>query len=711
MSNKSTVAKKLSLDDPLQFIKGVGPKRADLLKKINLETVSDALFFLPFRYEDRTQVKKIIELVPNETASFLGEVVNAGTVRIGRRRKIFEALVQDDSGFLHVKWFQFNETYMTEKVKAGRKLIFSGKPTHNKRGGGLEVIHPNTEIQSDGSSESLEIGRIVPIYHSTDGLHLKSLRKIMKNLVDDYKNLIEEFLPEKIIKRYKFPTRSKAIQRAHFPPNDASIELLDKFQDSSQARLIFEEFFLLQLTLALKKRHLEFEEFGQPFKTRGEIIHKFMELLKFDLTKAQKKVLGEIMHYLEKNEPMNLLLQGDVGSGKTVVALISLLTGVDNDCQTALMAPTELLAEQHFLSIRPFCEALNITIALVTSSGTAKEKSLLHSSISNGTTQIIVGTHALIQKKIEFSKLGLIVVDEQHRFGVLQRDALSKKGLTPHVLIMTATPIPRSLALTLYGDMNVSFLDEFPPGRIPIETKLFYEDSRNTAYTLLEKEITEGRQAYVVCPLIEESESIDLKAAIDVSEELQNRRLPNFKIELIHGKLKKEERQKIMAAFKNGEIDVLVATTVIEVGIDVPNATVMLIEHAERFGLAQLHQLRGRVGRGKQASICLLICSHALTVDGKARLSAIVKSRDGFSIAEEDLRIRGPGDFTGTRQSGMPLLRAGNLLRDIKLLELSRREAIDLIEKDPKLEAPEHIKLKDALHHTFGNQTNLMKVI
>jgi ATP-dependent DNA helicase RecG len=711
MSNKSTVAKKLSLDDPLQFIKGVGPKRADLLKKINLETVSDALFFLPFRYEDRTQVKKIIELVPGETASFLGEVVNAGTVRIGRRRKIFEALVQDDSGFLHVKWFQFNETYMTEKVKAGRKLIFSGKPTHNKRGGGLEIIHPNTEIQSDGSSESLEIGRIVPIYHSTDGLHLKSLRKIMKNLVDDYKNLIEEFLPEKTIKRHKFPTRSKAIQRAHFPPNDASIELLDKFQDSSQARLIFEEFFLLQLTLALKKRHLEVEECGQPFKTRGEIIHKFMKLLKFDLTKAQKKVLGEIMNYLEKNEPMNLLLQGDVGSGKTVVALISLLTGVDNDCQTALMAPTELLAEQHFLSIRPFCEALNITITLVTSSGTAKEKSLIHSSISNGTTQIIVGTHALIQKKIEFSKLGLIVVDEQHRFGVLQRDALSKKGLTPHVLIMTATPIPRSLALTLYGDMNVSFLDEFPPGRIPIDTKLFYEDSRINAYTLLEKEITEGRQAYVVCPLIEESESVDLKAAIDVSHELQSRRLPNFKIELLHGKLKKEERQKIMAAFKNGEIDVLVATTVIEVGIDVPNATVMLIEHAERFGLAQLHQLRGRVGRGKQASICLLICSHALTDDGKARLSAIVKSRDGFSIAEEDLRIRGPGDFTGTRQSGMPLLRAGNLLRDIKLLELSRREAIDLIEKDPKLEAPEHIKLKDALHHTFGNQTNLMKVI
>ena len=711
MSGKPTAAKKKSLDDPLQFIKGVGPKRADLLKKINLETVSDALFYLPFRYEDRTQVKKITELVPDETASFFGKVVDAGTIRIGRHRKIFEALVQDDSGFVRVKWFQFNEAYMTEKIKAGRKLIFSGKPTHNKRGGGLEVIHPNTEIQSDESSESLEVGRIVPIYHSTEGLHLKSLRTIMKNVVDDYKNLIDEFLPEKIIRRYKFPTRSKALQRTHFPPSDASIKLLEKFQDPSQARLIFEEFFLLQLALALKKRRLEVEECGQPFKTRGEIIRKFLKLLKFDLTQAQKRVLGEIMSYLERNEPMNLLLQGDVGSGKTVVALIALLTGVDNDCQTALMAPTELLAEQHFLSIRPFCEALNITIALVTSSGTAKEKTLIHGCIANGTTQIIVGTHALIQKKIEFSKLGLIVVDEQHRFGVLQRDALSKKGLTPHVLIMTATPIPRSLALTLYGDMNVSFLDEFPPGRIPIETKLFYEDTRNTAYNLLEKEIKEGRQAYVVCPLIEESESIDLKAAIDVTDELQNRILPNFKIQLIHGKLKKEERQKIMAEFKNGEIDVLVATTVIEVGIDVPNATVMLIEHAERFGLAQLHQLRGRVGRGKHASKCFLIASYALTDDGKARLNAIVKSRDGFSIAEEDLRIRGPGDFTGTRQSGIPILRAGNLLRDIKLLELSRREAFDLIEKDPQLEAPEHIELKDTLHYTFGNQANLMKVI
>ncbi len=711
MDSQPTSLKKLSLDDPLQFIKGVGPKRADLLKKINLETVSDALFYLPFRYDDRSQVKTINDLVPGEIVSFVGKVIDAGVIRIGRRRKIFEALIQDESGFVRVKWFQFNETFMIEKIKIGRKFVFSGKPTYNKRGGGLELIHPDSEIQSDEDSESLEIGRIVPVYHSTEGLHLKSLRTIIKNVVDDYKSLVEEFLPKKIIKRYKFPTRSEAIQRVHFPPSDASIKLLEKFQDLSQERLIFEEFFLLQLALVFKKRHVEIEERGQPFKTRGETIRKFLKLLKFDLTQAQKKVLGEIMGYVEKREPMNLLLQGDVGSGKTVVAVIALLTGVDNNCQSALMAPTELLAEQHFLNIRPFCKALNISIELVTSSGTAKEKSLAHKRIESGTTQIIVGTHALIQKKIKFSKLGLIVVDEQHRFGVLQREAISKKGLTPHVLIMTATPIPRSLALTLYGDMNVSFLDEFPPGRRPIETRLFYENKRDIAYSLLKNEIQKGRQAYVVCPLIEESESIDLKAAIDVCDELQNKRLPDFKVQLIHGKLRKEERQQIMTKFKNREINVLVATTVIEVGIDVPNATVMLIEHAERFGLAQLHQLRGRVGRGEYASQCFLIASHALTNDGKARLNAIVKSRDGFSIAEEDLRIRGPGDFTGTRQSGIPLLRAGNLLRDIKLLELSRREAIDLIERDPKLEAPEHAKLKDALSHTFENQMNLMKVI
>ena len=675
-----------------------------------METAADALFFLPFRYDDRSQVKKIANLFPGEMVSFTGKVIDAGAVHIRRRRKIFEAVVQDDSGVIRVKWFQFNESYMAEKIKVGKEFIFSGKPTHNKRGGGLEIIHPDTDSGPSEDPESIEIGRIVPVYHSTEGLHLKSLRTIIKNVVDKYKDLIEEFLPEEILKRYKFPKRNEAIQLAHFPPPSTSTKLLEKFQYPAQIRLIFEEFFLLQLALAFKKKHVQMKERGRSFKTRGATIRKFLKLLKFDLTGAQKRVLGEIMNYLGKEEPMNLLLQGDVGSGKTVIALTALLTAVDNDCQAALMAPTELLAEQHFLNIRPFCKALNINIELVTSTGTAKEKSLIRDRILDGTTQIVVGTHALIQKKMGFVSLGLAVVDEQHRFGVLQREALGKKGLVPHVLIMTATPIPRSLALTLYGDMNVSFLDEFPPGRRPIETRLFYESTRETAYSLLGKEVNEGRQAYVVCPLIEESEWVDLKAAIDVYEELKDRRFPNLTVQLIHGKLKKEERQQIMADFKDGKIHVLVATTVIEVGIDVPNATIMLIEHAERFGLAQLHQLRGRVGRGSHASQCFLI-AYALTDDGKARLDAIVKSRDGFAIAEEDLRIRGPGDFMGTRQSGMPLLRVGNLLRDIKLLELSRLEAFALIEKDPQLEAPEHAGLKDMLHHTLGEHMSLMKII
>ncbi len=703
--------KKRSLDDPLQFIKGVGPKRALLLKKMGLETVEDGLYFLPFRYDDRSRVKKIAELVPGEQASFTGKIVDAGSIRIGRRRKIFEIVIQDDTGLLRARWFQFNETYMTEKFKVGRKLISSGKPTQNKRSGKLEIVHPDTDVGVDEDAGSLEIGRIIPVYHSTEGLHLKSLRTIMKNVVDGYAELAEEFLPEAILKRYKFPKRSDALKLSHFPSTDTPTDPPEKFQSPTQVRLIFEEFFLIQLALAFKKGHTRKTKRGRPFKTRGETIRRFVKLLQFEFTPAQKKVLGEIMTHLEKDEPMNLLLQGDVGSGKTVIALTALLTAVDNQCQAALMAPTELLAEQHFLSIRAFCEALGIDIELVTSTATTKEKNRIRKHIGDGTTQIVVGTHALIQKKIEFKNLGLAVIDEQHRFGVLQREAIGKKGLMPHVLVMTATPIPRSLALTLYGDMSVSFLDGFPPGRQPIETKLFYENERNAAYANLSKEMEKGRQAYVVCPIIEESESIDLKAAMDVCDELQNRRFPGFSTQLIHGKLKKEERQKIMSDFKDGKVHILVATTVIEVGIDVPNATIMIIEHAERFGLAQLHQLRGRVGRGGHASQCFLIAYQPLTNDGEARLEAIVKSRDGFTIAEEDLRIRGPGDFMGTRQSGMPLLRVGNLIRDLKILELARLEAFALIEEDPNLEAPGHANLRQRLQHTLGKYMNLVKII
>jgi ATP-dependent DNA helicase RecG len=698
-----------SLNDPMQFIKGVGPRKAILLEKLRLTSIEDCLYFLPFRFEDRTQFKKVSQAVPGEYVTLTGEVLNSGTMFMGRRKRVFEVIVQDETGIIRAKWFRFNETYMKEKFATGQKIILSGKPTINKRSG-LEIIHPDTEQVSGENVSSLEIGKIVPVYHVTDGLHLKSMRTIIKNVLDKYLHLAEEFLPDDLIQRHNFMPRSEALAQSHFPPQGSSLAELDAFKTPAQRRLVFEELFLIQLALAFRKNRTGEEHTGTAFKTRGELIKRFVKLLPFTLTGAQKKVLGEIMKDLEKKKPMNRLIQGDVGSGKTIVALTALLTAVDNGTQSALMVPTEILAEQHYLNIRPFCEKLGIEIKLVTSALKGKERQGHFEDIQTGKTQIVVGTHSLIQKDIQFKKLGLAVIDEQHRFGVMQREAIGKKGDQPHLLIMTATPIPRSLALTLYGDMDVSLLDEFPPGRQEIVTNLFFENRREKAYATLEKQLQQGRQAFVVCPLIEESESIDLKAAVTVLDFIQER-FPNFTACLIHGKLKKEERQNIMSRFLRKEIQVLVSTTVIEVGIDVPNATVMIIEHAERFGLAQLHQLRGRVGRGSHASHCLLMAYHPVSEEGQARMKAMQNSGDGFVIAEEDLKIRGPGDFMGTRQSGMPLLKIANLLRDIQVLETARNEAFQLIENDPDITNPKHQPLYKALKRFLGNYMELMEVI
>ena len=698
-----------SLEDPIQFIKGVGPRKAILLEKLRLTSIEDCLYFLPFRFEDRTQFKKISQAVPGEYVTLTGEVLNAGTIFMGRRKRVFEAIVQDETGVIRAKWFRFNETYMKEKFKTQQKIILSGKPTINKRSG-LEIIHPETEQVSGDSVNSLEIGKIVPVYHVTDGLHLKSMRTIIKNVLDKYLHLIEEFLPGDMVQRHNLIPRAEALSQSHFPPEDSSLAELDAFQTSAQRRLVFEELFLIQLGLAFRKKNTDEENTGTPFKTRGELIKRFVKLLPFTLTGAQKRVLSEIMEDLEKEKPMNRLIQGDVGSGKTIVALTALLTAVDNKTQTAFMVPTEILAEQHYLNIRPYCEKLGIEISLVTSALKGKERQYHHENIRTGKTQIVIGTHSLIQKDIQFKKLGLAVVDEQHRFGVLQRDAIGKKGDHPHLLIMTATPIPRSLALTLYGDMDVSLLDELPPGREKISTELFYENRREKAYDVLANQLQQGRQAFVVCPLIEESDVMDLKAAVTVFDFIQVR-FPNYTACMIHGKLKKEDRQDIMSRFLKNEIQVLVSTTVIEVGIDVPNAAIIIIEHAERFGLAQLHQLRGRVGRGTHSSQCLLMAYHPVTEEGQARMKAMKNSGDGFVIAEEDLKIRGPGDFMGTRQSGMPLLKIANLLRDIKILEIARKEAFRLIDKDPGLTAPEHQPLNKALHRFLGDYLELMEII
>lgn len=705
--------KKYSLDDALQYIKGVGPKRTLLLEKLGLKCIEDCLFFLPFRYEDRTLVKKIAELTPGERVTFTGEIVVAETQRIGRRKKILAIQIKDETGTIFAKWFRFRELYMVEKYPMGSQVIVSGKPEISRyQGGGLEVIHPDMEVLSVNENETPEMGKLIPVYHSTDGLHMKTLRAIQNRVVETHASLVQEILTDEILCRHKFPSRCEALRQVHQPTSDLSVKDLDHFRTPAQKRLIFEEFFLIQVGLAFKRQHIpKTVGRGRAFKTRGPLIGKFMKLLKFELTQAQKRILGEIMDDLEQDKPMNRLIQGDVGSGKTVAALICLLTAVENKTQCAFMVPTEILAEQHFLNIQPFCEQLGISIELVTSALPAKEKKIIQQRIQDGDIQIVIGTHALIQKSIEFKNLGLAVIDEQHRFGVLQREAIGKKGGHPHILVMTATPIPRSLALTLYGEMDVSFLDEFPPGRQPIVTKIFYEPKRDQAYALLRQEADQGRQAFVVCPLIEESETLDLKTAIEVQEYLQNQLFPDLTIRLMHGKMKKEERQGIMAEFLAKKIDVLVATTVIEVGIDVPNATLMIIEHAERFGLSQLHQLRGRVGRGQHASQCLLIAYSSLSEDGKARLDAIQKSNDGFVIAEEDLKIRGPGDFMGTRQSGMPILRVANLIRDIKILESARKEAFVLLDHDPGLEDPKHLNLKQTMHQYLGDKLNLLSII
>ncbi len=698
------------MDDPIQFIKGVGPKKALLLQKLQLTTIEDLFYFLPFRYEDRRELKTISSLVPGHFATFIAEVLNSGIIYMGRRKRVFEVIFQDETGTTRAKFFRFNETYMLEKFKTGKKIIVSGKPTVNKRSG-LEIVHPDTERIIDGRAHPIEIGQFVPVYHTTEGLHQKSIRSIINNLLEKYLPLVEEVIPENILNRHKFLSRSEAFQLVHSPQSEGLTgKDLEGFKTPAQKRLVFEELFLIQTGLAFKKKHARDIKVGLKFKTRGNLIKRFINLLPFQLTQAQKKVLREIMEDLEKEKPMNRLIQGDVGSGKTIVAITTLLTAVDNKTQAALMVPTEILAEQHYSNIRLFCEGLGVESALVTGTLKRKERQTVYQDIESGKTQIIIGTHSLVQKEIKFNNLGLAVIDEQHRFGVLQREALGKKGVDPHLLIMTATPIPRSLALTLYGDMDVSFLDEFPPGRQAISTQVFYEKQQNKAYEIMCSELKLGRQAFVVCPLIEESEVMDLKAAVTVFESIQER-FPEFKAYLIHGKLKKEVRQEIMSKFLNKEIQILVSTTVIEVGIDIPNATVMVIEHAERFGLAQLHQLRGRVGRGRHASHCLLAAYFPVSEEGKARMKVIQDSRNGFEIAEEDLKIRGPGDFMGTRQSGLPVLKIANLIRDIKVLDLARKEAFSLVDRDPHLEDPKNQPLKSAVQRLLGDHLSLMDII
>ncbi len=694
---------------PIQYVKGVGPKLAKLFEKKGIRTVEDALYFLPRCYEDRRNLKKISELKTGRKETGFGEILLSGVAFFqNKRKRIFEAVVGDGSGVITLKWFAGNERYLIDRFKKGRKLIFSGEVRwfRDER----EIHHPDVEmVDEDIEKDYLNFKRIVPIYSETEGLHQRTLRKLIKNILDGYANELSSPIPQEIVERQDLIDFSEAFRRVHFPPDGESMEVLNNHRSDGHRRIIFDEFFFLELGLALKKRGLTLET-GIPFQTDGTLAQRLLDLLSFQLTRAQDKVWAEIREDLERPHPMNRLIQGDVGSGKTVVALLASLYVVECGYQAAIMAPTEVLVEQHYLNLHRWVEPLGVKVALLTSSIKGSEREDLYDRIRRGDIQLVIGTHAVIQEAVEFQRLGLAIIDEQHKFGVVQRGLLKKKGENPDVLVMTATPIPRTLAMTIYGDLDVSLIDEMPPGRMPVETKVFHESARGRVYRIVEEEVRKGRQAFIVYPLVEESEKLDLKDATRMAEHLQKDIFPEFRIGLLHGRMKSDEKEAIMMEFKEGKIQILVATTVIEVGIDIPNASVMVVEHAERFGLSQLHQLRGRIGRGRYPSKCILLAQYRSSEEARVRLRAMERTSDGFQIAEEDLNLRGPGEFFGIRQSGLPDFRVAHLVRDTPILIEARKEAFQLIQEDPELAHPSHAALKNILRKRWRGRLELASI-
>jgi ATP-dependent DNA helicase RecG len=669
----------------LRFVKGVGPRRAQQLERKGLTTVEDALFFLPLRHEDRTQVTPFRALRPGQAATCAGTIVGVSPPPPGRRRAPLSALLRDASGYVTASWF--NAGYLARVFSRGQRLVLHGRVARFK--GALVLQQPDWEIVEHGDDDRLHTGRLVPVYSTTDGLPQRALRALLWRLVTEFAGDVAEVLPETVRARRRLPPLAEALRDAHFPQTDAALA-------GARRRLAFDDFLLLQLGLAILRARTARAR-GVALNPRGELVRRLRAALPFALTAAQERVWEEIRRDMAAPHPMHRLLQGDVGSGKTVVAALAVLTAVEAGYQAAVMAPTEILAEQHFATFRALLAPLDVEVSLLTSSLPQRERAARRAALAEGALPVAVGTHALVQQGVEFRRLGLAVVDEQHRFGVEQRARLRGKGEQPDLLVMTATPIPRTLALTLHGDLDVSVIDALPPGRRPIVTVTRPEGKRRAIYAFLREQIAQGRQVYVVYPLVEESESLDLKAATDMARRLGEEVFPDLTVGLLHGRLGVEDKDAIMARFKAGEIHVLVATTVIEVGIDVPNASVMLIEHAERFGLSQLHQLRGRVGRGPWKSYCILLTSGRLSEEAKRRVEAMVATRDGFRIAQTDLELRGPGEFFGTRQSGLPEFRAADLLRDGAILEEARQEAQAIVAADGELLAPAHRALRATL--------------
>ena len=694
----------LDLQTPVQFVKGIGPRRAKELALRNILTVEDFLYYLPYRYEDRTHFRSVKDLKPREKTSILVEVLTAGlNITTRNRLRIFELVARDETAMIRCKWFHSEYLDRRNIFQKGQIVIFHGKFEVDPYGdGNLQAINPEFEILDQNISlrDSIEMGRIVPVYESIKSCSSRILRRAIHRCLLELRQL-PEILPNTIVARHNLTNRKTALNESHFPPETNCLEDLSNRRTPALQRLIFEELFLLEVGVRWKrKKHRTLP--GVAFPTGSGTREAVKKILPFHPTKAQKKAFGELVSDMRQGIPMNRLLQGDVGCGKTIVAMEASTIAVENGYQVGLMAPTEILAEQHYLYAKRLYIKTAYRIALLKSGLRKKERNHLLEQLSQGHIQILIGTHALIQADVEFRNLGLVIIDEQHRFGVVQRFDLMKKGTYPHTLVMTATPIPRTLSMTLYGDLDVSVIDEMPPNRIPIETRVLEEKDRTYVYQFIKEQIQKGNQVYFLCPLIEESEKLDLKAATITFKHLSSQIFPIFKVELLHGRLKSHEKDAIMHRFASGETNILVSTTVIEVGVDVANATVIVIEHAERFGLAQLHQLRGRVGRGQNKSYCFLMQgSKTVTSEAKQRLSCLESTTNGFEIAEKDLQIRGPGEFFGTRQAGLPTLRVSNLLRDQEILSRARKEAINFVDNNSN-----HSKLQDLVNRLNSNWQN-----
>ncbi|MGA7695791.1 MAG: ATP-dependent DNA helicase RecG [Candidatus Sulfotelmatobacter sp.] len=712
----------LELTTPVQYVKGIGPKLAEILATKGIATVGDLLNYLPFRYEDRLNPRGIAELRAGEMATVIGEVRNSGLFRT-RRMPIFQLTVGQGRSRLKCLWF--NATYLQDKFKPGQLVALYGKVEQDSRSGELQIMQPQFEMLGDAegngaedkAATSLEVGRIVPIYESAGQGRVTArwFRRVIRTALDDLTPELAEAIPAAVRERLALVSPREALWKVHWPEAGESFEDLQSSRTPAHIRLIFEELFFIELGLELKRRQQKAQT-GIAFQLDDRVRQAIKKILPFHPTVAQKRVLKEIADDMQKPHPMRRLLQGDVGSGKTIIGFQAAIIAIENGCQVALMAPTEILAQQHYFSARRILENAGYRIVLLTGSLEADRKREIRRHIAQGSAQLVIGTHALLEEKVEFAKPGLVIVDEQHRFGVLQRLKLMKKSgegsddknpAEPDVLVMTATPIPRTLALTLYGDLDLSVLDELPPGRTPIVTRRITDDRSPEVWDFVRKQVAKGHQVYVVYPVIAENEETELKAAVKMYRELSGKVFADLKVGLLHGRLDSDLKDQVMRMFQKGELQILVATTVIEVGVDVPNATVMVIEHAERFGLAQLHQLRGRIGRGAAKSYCILMTGGKVTEEGERRLDAMVRTNDGFQIAELDLELRGPGEFFGTRQAGMPSFRVANLIRDRQLLELAKREAAAVM-AGPNSEVTQVeisralVALRTRWQHTYG---------